>query len=377
MTIQIRRIAPGSDVSDFLDVARKVYRDDPHWVCPLDMEMTDRLNPKKNPFWEHAEGMYFVAERDGELAGRITAQIDHEHQKRYADGVGFFGFLDTVEDPAVSQALLDAAAAWLRERGMKTVRGPVSLSINEEIGTLIEGFDTPPMIMMPHHKPYQAGLIEAAGYTKAKDLFAWHYPFGNIPPRAMKARDELLKDPSVRIRTADPKHMERDVRILMEIFNDTWQDNWGFVPMTEGELKKTAQDFKLLLVPDIALVAEIDGEPAAIAVGLPNLNEAIRDIDGKLFPIGFAKLLWRLKVKGLKTGRLILLGVKKKFRIQKKYAAMSLALYVEMSIRAKSKLKMTHAELGWTLEDNGAVNVGIRMMGGKVYKKYRVFEKPL
>jgi hypothetical protein len=376
MTIQIRRIPPGSDVKDFLNVARKVYRDDPQWVCPLDMEMTDRLNPKKNPFWQHAEGMYFVAERDGELVGRITAQIDHEHQKRYSDGVGFFGFFDTVEDPAVASALLDAACAWLRERGMKTARGPVSLSINEEIGMLVEGFDTPPMIMNAHHRPYQSALTEAAGFAKVKDLLGWHYPFAKVPPRAQRAHDDIAKDPSVRIRTADMKNLERDVRILMEIFNETWADNWGFVPMTEAELKKTVEDFKLLLAPEIALVAEVDGEPAAISIGLPNLNEAIRDINGKLFPIGFAKMLWRLKISHVKTGRLVLLGIKKKFRIQKKYAGLSIALYVEMDKRAAA-LGMTHAELGWTLEDNGPVNVGIKMMGGKVYKKYRVFEKAL
>ncbi len=376
MSIQIRRVAPGSSVKDFLEVGRRVYRGDPNYVCPLDMELTDRLNPKKNPFFQHAEAMYFVAERDGELVGRVTAQIDHEHQKRYADGAGFFGFLDTVEDPAVVQALLDAAAAWLRERGMKTIRGPMSLSINEEIGLLIEGFDTPPMLMMPHHRQYQGALVEKAGFTKLKDLLAWLYPIGNAPKRAQKAHDELLADKNVRIRNADPKHMERDVRILMEIFNDTWQDNWGFVPMTEGELKKTAEDFKLLLVPELAIIAEIDGEPAAISIGLPNLNEAIRDLDGKLLPFGFAKMLWRLKVKGVKTARLVLLGVKKKFRAQRKYAALSIALYVEMNNRSGA-LGMTHGELGWTLEDNGPVNVGIKMMGGKVYKKYRVYEKAL
>jgi hypothetical protein len=207
-------------------------------------------------------------------------------------------------------------------------------------------------------------------------LLGWHSPFATVPPRAPRAHDDIAKDPSVRIRTADMKNLERDVRILMEIFNETWADNWGFVPMTEAELKKTVEDFKLLLAPEIALVAEVDGEPAAISIGLPNLNEAIRDINGKLFPIGFAKMLWRLKISHVKTGRLVLLGIKKKFRIQKKYAGLSIALYVEMDKRAAA-LGMTHAELGWTLEDNGPVNVGIKMMGGKVYKKYRVFEKAL
>jgi hypothetical protein len=377
MVIQIRRVVPGSkQVKDFLAVPHRVYRSDPNWVPPLDFEMTERLDPRKNPFFEHAEAMLFVAERDGELVGRVSAQIDHEHQKRYGDAAGFFGFLDTVDDPVVAQALLDAAAAWLRERGMKTIRGPISLSINEELGLLVEGFDTPPMVMMAHHRPYQGGLVEAAGFTKLKDVFAWRYEIGHVPPRAQKAHDELMKEPSLRIRTIDMKHVERDVRIVMDIFNDAWHENWGFVPMTEAELKKTAQDFKLLLEPSVALIAEVDGEPAAISIGLPNLNEAIRDLGGKLLPLGFAKLLWRLKVQKVKTGRLALLGIRKKFRNQKKWAGLSIALYVEMNKRAE-KLGMTHSELSWTLEDNAPVNVAIKMMGGKVYKRYRVYERAL
>jgi len=376
MSLRIHKIEPGQDVSRFLAVPRQLYRDFPSYVSPLDLEMRDRLNPKKNPFFEHAEAAYFVAEKDGALMGRITAQIDREHQKRYTDGVGFFGFVDTVEDPQVCAALLDASSAWLRERGMKTLRGPISLSVNEEVGVLVEGFDTPPMIMMPHHRQYQGGLIEQAGLTKAKDFFAWHYDVGVIPPRAARAREQILAEPGLRIRTVELAHMERDLRIVMAIFNEAWEENWGFVPMTEAELRKTAQDFKMLLVPDIALIAEVDGEPAAISIALPNLNEAIRDLDGRLLPFGFAKLLWRLKVKGLSTGRLVLLGIKKKFRTQRRWASLSIGLYVEMARRGHT-LGMTSAELSWTLEDNGAVNAGIKMMGGKLYKRYRVYEKPL
>jgi hypothetical protein len=377
MAIQIRRIVPGvDDVRPFLDVAHEVYRGDRNWVAPLDFDMKERLDPKKNPFFEHAEAMYFVAERDGQRVGRVTAQIDREHLKRYEDGAGFFGFIDTVEDPAVCSALLDAAAAYLRERGMKTVRGPLSFNINEEAGVLVEGFDTPPMILMPHHRAYQGGLIESAGLSKVKDLFAWRYAVGEVPDRARKAHEEMMKEPSLRIRTVDTSQMEREVQTVMGIFNDAWQDNWGFVPLTQSELKKTARDLKLILKPDLALIAEIDGEPAAVSIAVPNLNEAIRDFDGKLLPFGFAKLLWRLKVKGVKTARLMILGIRKKFRVQRKWAPLSIALYVEMNKRGAA-LGMTWAELSWTLEDNGPVNVGIRMMGAKIYKRYRVYERAL
>ncbi len=366
----------GVDTERFLDVARRVYRDDPSWVAPLDMDMGDRMNPKKNPFFEHARGTTFIAVRNGVDVGRCTAQIDQLHIDRYKDDTGFFGFLDTVDDAAVAKALLDAAADWLRKQGMKKMRGPLSLSINEEMGCLIEGFDTPPAILMPHHRSYQGGLIEAAGLAKEKDVFAWKYEVGEPPTRARKAHDEVLKLPEVRIRSMDRSNMEAETRMVMEIFNEAWSDNWGFVPMTDTELKKMAADLKLILVPDLALVAEVNGEPAAISIALPNINEMIGDLDGKLFPLGLPKLLWRLKVKGPTSARLILLGIKKKFRIQKKYGGLSTALYVEMNDRGK-RIGMKWGELSWTLEDNAPVNVGIKMMGGKVYKKYRVYSKQL
>lgn len=366
----------GVDTERFLGVARKVYRDDPAWIAPLDMDMGDRMNPRKNPFFEHAEGTTFIAVRNGVDVGRCTAQIDKLHIERYNDDTGFFGFLDTIDDAAVVKALLDAAAGWLRKKGMKKMRGPLSLSINEEMGCLVEGFETPPAILMPHHRRYQGGLIEQAGLTKEKDVFAWKYEVGEPPVRARKAHDEVLKLPEVRIRQMDRSNMEAETRMVMDIFNEAWKDNWGFVPMTDAELKKMAADLKLILVPDLALVAEVDGEPAAISIALPNINEMIGDLDGKLFPFGLPKLLWRLKVKGPTSARLVLLGIKKKHRIQKKYGGLSTALYVEMNDRGK-RIGMKWGELSWTLEDNAPVNLGIKMMGGKVYKKYRVYSKPL
>ncbi|MDP3276279.1 MAG: hypothetical protein Q8Q09_13850 [Deltaproteobacteria bacterium] len=374
MTVEIQTIRPGESIKDFLNVAFEVYRNEPNYVFPIDLE--DRLNPKKNPFFLHADAAYFVARRGGKLVGRVTAQIDHEHQTRYNDKVGFFGFLDTIDDEEVVRVLLETASAWLKERGMTSMRGPMSLSINEEMGNLIEGFDTPPSLMMPHHWPYQGGLIEKAGLTKIKDVFAWNYLVGEVPARARRAHTEMLKDPALKIRTIDLSNAERDMRIVMEIFNETWADNWGFVPMTEPELKKTVEDFKLILRPEIALIVEINGEPAAIAIAVPNVHEAIHDLKGSLFPTGFIKLLWRLKVSGTKSARLMLLGVRKKIREQKKYMPLSVALYTEMNDRGQ-KLGMTHGELSWTLEDNAPVNVAIKAMGAKIYKTYRVYERPI
>jgi hypothetical protein len=374
--VEIRETPMGGKLRDFLNVVSDIYKDDRHFIRPLDMDLGDRLNPKKNPLFHHAEGTTFTAYQNGRCVGRITAQIDREHIERYKDATGFFGFLDTIDDEEVAKALLARAEDWLRQKGMKFIRGPISLSINEELGCLIEGFDYPPALMMPHHKPYQAGLIEKAGYVKEKDFYAWRYEVGEMSKRVRKAQTDFLQFPEVKARTFDMKRLDRDVDIAIDIFNDAWSDNWGFVPLTREEAKKMAADFKMILVPELTRIVTIDDEPAAFAVAIPNINEIVRDLDGKLFPFGALKLLYRLKVEGAKSGRLALLGIKKKYRFVRKYAAMSAYLYADMNDAGK-KCGMTWGELSWTLEDNAPVNTGIRLLGATKYKTYRVFKKPL
>ncbi len=375
MTVEIRETPIGGKVEPFLDVVDYIYRKNPNYVRPLDMDMKQRLS-RKNPLFEHAEGTLFTAHRNGFCVGRISAQIDREHLARHGDDAGFFGFFDTIEDEEVSKALLDAAASWLRSRGMKRMRGPISLGINEELGCLVEGFDTPPMIMMHHHRPYQGPLVEKAGLVKLKDFYAWRYVVGDVPPRVQKAHDEIEALPEVKTRHIDMKNLERDLRTVMDIFNDAWHDNWSYVPLTEAELLKMGEDLKLIAIPALSYIAEVDGEPAAFAIALPNVNELIHDLDGKLTPLGFSKLLWRLKVVGPKTARLLLLGIRRKYRNVRKYAGLSTFLYAKMN-RAGRDLGIQWGELSWTDEENGPVNVGIRLMGGKVYKRYRVYERVL
>ena len=374
--VEIRQTPMGGPLKDFLNVVNYIYKDDPSYVRPLDQELKDRLSPKKNPFFEHGEGAIFTAHRNGMCVGRITAQIDRGHLDRYNDETGFFGFLDTTDDEEVARELLARAESWLRGKGMKRARGPLSLSINEELGCLIDGFDTPPYLLMPHHRPYQAALIEKAGYAKEKDFFAWHYTVGEPNARVKKAQADVKAMPEVTSRMVSMKHVERDVAIIVDIFNDAWSDNWGFVPSTKNEVRKMASDFKMILIPEITRITSIDGEPAAVAIALPNLNELTKDLGGKLFPFGLAKLLYRLKVKGPKTARLVILGIRKKYRHVRKYAGLSAYLYAEMNDSGR-KIGMTEGELGWTLEDNGPVNVGIKVMGGRVYKKYRLFSKSI
>ncbi len=375
MAVEIREIPIGGKLKDFLNVVDPIYRDDPNYVRPLNFDISQRLS-KKNPFFEHGEGTAFVAYRLGWPVGRITAQIDKSHLERYKDDVGFFGFLDTVDDPEVATALIDAARGWLKDRGMKRIRGPMSLNINEEMGCLIDGFDTPPMIMMPHHRPYQGELIEKAGLKKLKDVYAWRYTMGDVSKRALKAHDAMEGVPEIKLRHVDKKQIQRDVRIIMDVFNDAWSDNWGFVPLSEAELTKMAEDMKLILIPELTYIAELEGEPVAVALALPNLNEMTQDFGGRLTPMNVGKLLYRLKVKGPKTARLVILGIRRKLRGVKKYAALSTYLYTKMH-RAGERVGVEWGELSWTLEDNAPVNVGIKLMGGKIYKTYRLYEEEL
>ena len=374
--VDVRQIPMGGPVDDFLNVVDDIYRGDPAYVRPLDMLLKDQLSPRKNPFFEHGEGAMFCAYRGDKCVGRATAQIDREHLARYEDSTGFFGFLDTIDDEEVVRELLGRAERWLRAKGMARARGPLSLSMNEEIGCLVEGFGTPPYVAMPHHRPYQGGLIEKAGFAKIKDVFAWKYLVGEPNTRVKKAYDSIKSMPEISCRTLSLKHLDRDIELFADIFNDCWSDNWGFVPFTRTEVRKMATDYKFLIMPEITCIVSIDGEPAAVAVAVPNLNSLVGDMHGKLFPLGLPKLLWRLKVSGPKSARLVFLGIRQKWRNTRKYAALSAFMYAQMNDGGK-KLGIREGELGWTLEDNGRVNAGIQLMGAKLYKKYRIYEKPL
>lgn len=373
MAVEIREVQLGGKLGEFLNVVDTIYRDDPHYVRPLDFDLEGRLS-RKNPFFQHAEGALFTAHRGGRCVGRISAQIDHSHLALHQDDAGFFGFFDTVEDQEVASALLERAARWLADRGMKRIRGPLSLSLWDEAGCLVEGFDTPPMLMMPHHRPHQSTLIEGAGFQVARTLYAWRYEVGNIKPRVRKAHDEVSNMREVTARTVNANNIEGDTRIVMDVFNDAWSDHYGFVPYTPAELDKLAESFKLILRPELTCIVFVEGEPAAVAVALPNLNETIPDLKGKLFPLGFAKLLYRLKVKRTQTARLAILGIAKKFRNNRKYAALSLFMYARLN-EAGKRLGIRWGELSWTDEANAPVSAGIKLMGGTVYKKYAIYER--
>ncbi|MET0385657.1 MAG: hypothetical protein ABW321_06845 [Polyangiales bacterium] len=375
-SIEIRQHQPGKDLEDFIRVPHMLLAGDPAFVPQLDMMVRGQLTPKQNPFFAHADVALFTAYRGGKLVGRISAQIDHEHQARYADAVGFFGYFDTIDDREVAQALLDTARRWLADRGMKRMRGPLSMSINEEVGVLVEGFETPAALLMGHHTRYQAGLIEASGFTKIKDVLAWRYRVTELPERARKARAEVAAMPEVRLRIVDKTRFDEEMAHVLAIQDDAWHDNWGHVSLTAAEGKALIQALKLLIEPELAIFAEINGEVAAMALALPNLPEAVADLGGKLLPFGWAKLLYRLRVQKLKSARLFLLGIRKQYRTQRRYGGLALALVAEIQERGR-RIGMEWGELSWTLEDNTPVNLLIRTMRGEAYKKYRVFERAI
>ncbi len=363
------------DLDAFIKLPWRLYAGNPNWTPPLLRLQGELFSSKHNPFFQHADVQLFLARRDGEVVGRISAQIDHEHNRYHNEHTGFFGFFESEDDPAITEVLLSTAETWLRDRGMERVRGPLSFSINGESGFLVEGFDLPAQILMPYTLPHYLGLVEQCGYAKVQDLYAWRWGAQPVPRGPAKIVAELRARPEVTVRRASIRRFDQEVRTILDIFNEAWSENWGFVPATAAEAKQMASDLRLIVDPNIVPFVEIGGKPAGVALAVPNLNEAIHDLDGKLFPFGFLKLIWRLKVRRVKTGRLILLGVKKEYRTRR-YAGLAYLLCDEI-YRGAAERGYKWAEFGWTLEDNKLMNSMIMRVGCERYKTYRVYEKAL
>jgi len=359
----------------FIRLPERLHRDDPHYVAPLHLERRDALTPK-NPFFGHAEVQFWIARKDGRDVGRISAQIDHHALTVRPDATGQFGMIAAEDDPAVFRALVATAEDWLRARGMKRLQGPFNLNINEEIGLVVDGFDTPPMLLMGHDKPYIGRRIEEQGFRKEKDVYAYLYDVTvDLPAGARRLVDRPLPK-ELKVRRVDFKRYDAEIRTITAIFNDAWLNNWGFVPLTETETDHLAKSLKPLLDPRLVSIVEWNGEPVGFLVCLPNLNEAIRDLGGKLLPFGWAKLLWRLKVSGLKTARVPLMGIK---RSAAKGVIGSLLpfLLIDAVRKEAAQMGFTHVELSWILEDNMPMRHINESLGGIAYKTYRIYEKPL
>jgi len=362
------------DLRKFIRLPWSIYADDPAWVPPLLLERSEHLS-KRNPFFEHAKCRFWLAYRGGRPAGRISAQVDQLHLQRYEDSTGFFGLLEAENDPETFQALMDTAEKWLSKQGMRRILGPFNLSINQECGLLVEGFDSPPMVMMGHARPYYGARLEESGYRKEKDLLAYRIEVDFELTRAMRA---VIKRAArrVNIRSLRRERFSEELEILQDIFEDAWSENWGFVPFTKAEFKHLGQNLKHLVHDEYVQIAEVDGSPDAMIVGVPNVNEVIKDLNGRLLPFGWLKLLWRLKVARPKTARVPLMGVRKRHHNSFLGAALAV-MVVERVRRLGVKYGAKAVELSWILEDNAGMRNILESMGGVVYKRYRIFTKDL
>ncbi len=361
----------------FIDFPKSLYKGNPGYVAPLDIERLEAIDSSRNPYFDHAEVALFLAQRGGKIVGRISAQLCSLMREKAGKPVGHFGFLDAIDDRAVFAALLKQAESWLKARGAVEILGPFSFSTNEECGQLVEGFSAQPMMMMPFHLPYQGAHVESLGYRKAKDLLA--YVVGEESYRALGA-SELARKASesgrLSLRPADMRHLRRDLSLILDVFNDAWAENWGMVPFTKGEIEMAAKAMKPLIDPSLTVLAEVDGEIAGMLVCLPNLCEAVADLNGSLLPFGWAKLLWRLKCKRLKSARIPLMGVRRKYQGTILGAIMLPAMFERLrpSFLARG---LKSVELSWILEDNLPMRRVLEGIGATIYKTYRIYEKSL
>lgn len=374
-TLQIVKVVGRQARETFIRLPWSIYKNDPLWVPPLLLERRMHLSPK-NPYFEHATCCLWLAFRDGKPVGRISAQVDQLHLERYQDATGFWGMLEAENNSETFQGLLDTAESWLREQGMKRVQGPFNLSINQECGLLIDGFDTPPSMMMGHAPPYYAERIEQCGHSKEKDLLAYILTDEDVEPSATRKMIVKKTQKRIQTRTIKKSQFDKDLETIFSIFNDAWAQNWGFVPFTPNEFAHVAKDLKLLINEQFVRIAYVDDIPAAFIVMLPNLNEVIQDLNGSLFPFGWLKMLWRLKVKYPQTGRVSLMGVHSKY--QESLLGAALAYRVIGDIEdAVIKAGIKKVELSWILEDNVGVRGIIEDFGGRVYKTYRIYNREL
>ena len=355
--VSVEVVTDKGHMRQFLALPHRIYASDPAWIAPLDFMKREQMSPK-NHFFEHARLRAWVAYRSGQPVGRITAQIDTMHLQQHADDTGYFGMLEAIEDAAVFAALFGAAENWLRSEGMTRVRGPFNLHVNEEVGLLVDGFSTPPYVLMGHARPWYGPAVEAQGYTGAKDLLAYQVRPDFDAPRVMERLAQRVSD-RVTVRPVRRKHLKEDAGIMRE-------NDWA----------ETVSTLTKLMPDDYIQIAEYDGEPVAFIVALPNLNEAARDLNGRLLPFGWAKLLWRLKVRHPKSARVPLMGVRQSF--QHSRLGPTLAFMVIDAVRKALHARgVRDVEMGWILEDNDGMRNIIETIGGVAYKRYRVYQKEL
>jgi hypothetical protein len=375
VAVEIIPVESKAELERFIRLPMRLSAHDPAWVAPLMFERREALSRKINPFFQHADAQFWLARKDGRDVGRISAQIDHLAKTDPAAPAGYFGMIAAEDDAEVFTALFKTAEDWLRDRGRTEALGPFNLSVNEEVGLLIDGFETPPMVMMGHDQPFTARRIEEQGYAKAKDMYAYISEAFLFSER-VEARLKRPLPAGMVLRQVRMNKFDEEIRILSEILNDAWSENWGAAPITEAETKHLGESLKLILVPKWIWFVEIDGEPAAFVVLLPDLNDATRDLNGSLLPFGWAKLIWRLKLRPIRRGRVPLMGVRKRYARDRRGGLAPFVL-IDAIRRESMKQGLQAAEYSWILEDNLPMRHILEGLNARIYKTYRVFGKQI
>lgn len=382
MSLLIRQVETRADRRAFVDYQWHANAGDPHWVPPLKSEVHGLIDPKKNPWFGHAEAAFFLALREGKPAGRISAQVDRlvldmPPEQGGGPGTGHWGMLEAA-DGEIAAALIAQAEEWLRARGMVRAMGPFSLSIWDEPGLLVQGHDHAPTVMMGHHSPAYETWVEAAGYKGVKDLHTFDLDITkNLPPLVQRIVVGGERNPRIRVRTVDKSRFDEEAALILNLLNDAWSDNWGFVPLTDAEIAYAGKKLKPIVYEDLIRVAELDGEPVAFMITLPDLNELTRDLNGRLLPFGWAKLLWRLRKPRVRTVRVPLMGVVKRLQASRLASQLAFTMIEYTRRDAAAHYGATRSEIGWVLEDNQGMRSVAEATRTSLNKVYRIYEKPL
>jgi GNAT superfamily N-acetyltransferase len=373
MSVEVRPVNSRSDLMRFIKLPWRLYRNSPRWVPPLISERKRHLDQEHNPFFHHAEAEYFLAWRDGEPVGRITAHIDRRFNEFQKNDWGLFGFFESEDDPEIAHALLSTAEAWLRERGKDNMVGPMDFSTNHECGLLVDGFERPPQILENWHHPYYGPLIESYGLAKVMDLLKWELRIADrdsVLPVVFELAEQVESKHGITVRPMRKRNFESEVRKFMEVYNAAWEKNWGFVPLSDDELKSYAKELKPILDEHWAWIAEDNGKVVGAALSIPDYNQVLAKLNGRLLPLGWAKALAaRRKIDSV---RVFALGVKRAYQ----HTGVAAKFYVE-HFNSAGSTPQTWGEMGWILETNTAMNRGMEAMNGRVVKRYRLYEKPL
>ncbi|MEQ8848517.1 hypothetical protein [Botrimarina sp.] len=377
MATDIQIVATRSDLERFISVPWDLYRDDAQWVPPLRSEVRAQLDPRKNPYFEHAEVAYFLAVREGRVVGRISAQVCQLVQEHFGEGIGQFGFFECENAQDAANELFRVAEGWLHQRGMRQIQGPFSHSINDEVGLLVDGFYRPPSILMGHHRPYYHQLLLNAGFQGEMDVYGYYLDISRpYADRIQRVVDWAERRSDILIRPIAEENYSGELRLALQLFQEAWSENWGYIPPTEAEVEHLTRNLMQILRRGSVMFAELDGNPVGFIVALPNVNEIIGDLDGKLFPVGWLRLLWRLKHAQFQSVRVPLLGICKEHQRSRLGAAIALLL-IDRCRQALLPRGVTHCEMSWILRTNGAMRAILDALGSTRDKTYRIYSKPI